>query len=408
MRLLGLPIIVCTILFCSVPVTPLAGPRAPRAKQRAKLKLKSNRNRNSSTTSKTASTCGPAKNINSYQKGKPNDFDIDPESSEEQLCDYTGELSGNVAVTHDMVLEALRNAELPMSASRKSVLPPGTSAVRQACLGLVGSRQPQRSSITVSAPRLTKLLTNYLDGPHGPGASVLQNFAYTSIQLNSNYAAKEHVDFNNLGPSIMIALGNFTGGRLNYGGTQHTVKETWLEFDGRELHSVEPFENERYSIVYFCNGAYAKSVSGELDVIADLGMRVSPLQQTLVSPAEARMGLDSISGEGRVLLVRGLAKGCQTTASRSDLSRFGGQVTRWVAACLEDGGIGTISNDDDATFPRFELRLHSTGNDSRVRAANTCFVVAPSKLDADAAADAFQATSDHRLVVEEYRPPVRD
>ncbi len=43
---------------------------------------------------------------------------------------------------------------------------------------------------------------------------VAPKFTYTSIQLNNGYSATMHVDGNNNGPSMLIALGNFTGGRI--------------------------------------------------------------------------------------------------------------------------------------------------------------------------------------------------
>merc|ERR1712060_908642 len=50
----------------------------------------------------------------------------------------------------------------------------------------------------------------------------------TTIQLNRNYAAREHVDRNNLGPSWIIACGNWTNGgdlwiRDNHGHAEHTM-----------------------------------------------------------------------------------------------------------------------------------------------------------------------------------------
>ena len=40
------------------------------------------------------------------------------------------------------------------------------------------------------------------------------DFYYTSIQLNRNYAAALHTDSNNRGHSFIVGLGNYTGGSL--------------------------------------------------------------------------------------------------------------------------------------------------------------------------------------------------
>ena len=40
------------------------------------------------------------------------------------------------------------------------------------------------------------------------------NFFNITMQLNRNYSARLHVDKNNHGPSYIIALGEYQGGRL--------------------------------------------------------------------------------------------------------------------------------------------------------------------------------------------------
>ena len=39
---------------------------------------------------------------------------------------------------------------------------------------------------------------------------------FTSVNVNKNYASKVHRDKNNLGPSVGLAVGSFTGGHLRY------------------------------------------------------------------------------------------------------------------------------------------------------------------------------------------------
>jgi hypothetical protein len=41
-----------------------------------------------------------------------------------------------------------------------------------------------------------------------------EQFTFTSIQVNKNYASALHVDRNNKGPSLIIGLGNYQGGQL--------------------------------------------------------------------------------------------------------------------------------------------------------------------------------------------------
>jgi len=62
------------------------------------------------------------------------------------------------------VLSALRQVSVPESSQRRGVMPPGVSAVRATCLGLVGSVAPFVSDHTRQAPRLVRLLNAYAEG----------------------------------------------------------------------------------------------------------------------------------------------------------------------------------------------------------------------------------------------------
>ena len=92
---------------------------------------------------------------------------------------------------------------------------------------------------------------------------------FTTISLNKNYAGRLHRDLGNTGPSIGVAIGPFTGGRLRFWagdsrrGSRSSVEQVRNEpsvlldirqgvvFDGNCAHEVEPFEGERYSLIFF-------------------------------------------------------------------------------------------------------------------------------------------------------------
>ena len=77
------------------------------------------------------------------------------------------------------------------------------------------------------------------------------DFQYTTIQVNKNVFCNPHVDKNNVGPSYIIALGDFTGGELVVEGTEFNIKNRWKKFDGRRAHWINPFKGTRYSLVFF-------------------------------------------------------------------------------------------------------------------------------------------------------------
>ena len=76
-------------------------------------------------------------------------------------------------------------------------------------------------------------------------------FKYTTIQVNKNVFCAPHVDKNNVGPSYVIALGDFTGGHIVVEGREKDIRNTFLKFDGTKGHWITPFKGTRYSIVYF-------------------------------------------------------------------------------------------------------------------------------------------------------------
>ena len=52
--------------------------------------------------------------------------------------------------------------------------------------------------------------------------------------------------------SLIVGLGDYSGGALVVEGTPHDIRYTPLTFDGwRERHWTLPFEGERFSLVWF-------------------------------------------------------------------------------------------------------------------------------------------------------------
>ena len=95
---------------------------------------------------------------------------------------------------------------------------------------------------------LTKEYIKYID----------DDFYYTSIQYNKNNQCKKHLDKNNVGVSLIIGLGDYTGGELilydenGENPVKHDIKNKPLKFNGSELyHETAPFEGERYTMVFY-------------------------------------------------------------------------------------------------------------------------------------------------------------
>ena len=67
------------------------------------------------------------------------------------------------------------------------------------------------SRFTKANPNMTKMLLQYYQQTKPKEETFFHN---TTMQLNRNYSARLHVDKNSHGPSYIIALGNYQGGRL--------------------------------------------------------------------------------------------------------------------------------------------------------------------------------------------------
>ena len=83
---------------------------------------------------------------------------------------------------------------------------------------------------------------------------------FGSIQINKNYRSAMHLDKNNLGPSYIMGLGDYTEGKLwglHMGAVD--VKEQWVQFDGNIAHCTLPFSGTRYSLIYFTHQRYGKA-----------------------------------------------------------------------------------------------------------------------------------------------------
>lgn len=82
------------------------------------------------------------------------------------------------------------------------------------------------------------------------------DFPFTSITVNQNFQCEKHRDKGNIGDSIVVAFGNYTGGELIlYEGEKegiHNICNRPIQDDFRKnLHSVAPFTGDRCSLVFY-------------------------------------------------------------------------------------------------------------------------------------------------------------
>ena len=104
-----------------------------------------------------------------------------------------------------------------------------------------------KSRISLEYPEIDALLKDFIN-------EIEPEFVYTTVTMNKNFKCLPHVDGKNVGKSWIIGLGDYSGGELNIEGVKHDIRGRWLKFNGSEKeHWVEPFEGNRYTLVYFNN-----------------------------------------------------------------------------------------------------------------------------------------------------------
>tara|TARA_R110000824_G_scaffold219413_2_gene406299 strand:+ start:934 stop:2199 length:1266 start_codon:yes stop_codon:yes gene_type:complete len=86
--------------------------------------------------------------------------------------------------------------------------------------------------------------------------SIDPDFRYTAITLNKNIVCEPHTDKFNKSPSLIVALGEYTGGNLfikkDEVVVKHNIKDKPLIFNGKDLHWNDKCEGERFSMVFYC------------------------------------------------------------------------------------------------------------------------------------------------------------
>jgi len=187
-------------------------------------------------------------------------------------------LSAGKKISDSDVTEVLEHWGFCENNNRLNVMPEGQKYVYSDTIGAIKQRTGTYCPTppTKRYPAFPKLLCKWLKDsqPKMDGRPLSCKFVCTAINLNCNYAGKRHRDGNNEGPSVIRAFGKFKGGRLRYfpkdterprpdvaslnardAVTLNLAKDTSV-FDGNRAHEVEPFEGERYSLVFFTASRY--------------------------------------------------------------------------------------------------------------------------------------------------------
>ena len=133
-------------------------------------------------------------------------------------------------------------------------------------------RQPMMKRMPSGANEVINLVADMLQAKD-------QDFTFTSIQLVVNARAQVHVDKGNVGPSLAVTLGPFSGGELCTHDPEPNsfpvgAPGVVTKFDGRKAHFILPFAGDRVSIIAFTHQAiYTAAARAHIDLLRRLRFR---------------------------------------------------------------------------------------------------------------------------------------
>jgi hypothetical protein len=128
----------------------------------------------------------------------------------------------------------------------RSALPDGSRSIAFGYVMKRIGRKFELSSITHKYPEIytqLKALINDIDS----------NFTYTSIQVNRNVICNPHKDKNNVGKSIIISFGDYSGCEFVIEDVIYNTHNQPISFDGSKLThwNTNELNGDKFSIVYY-------------------------------------------------------------------------------------------------------------------------------------------------------------
>jgi len=78
-------------------------------------------------------------------------------------------------------------------------------------------------------------------------------FAYTSIHLNNNVICPKHKDCNNVGDSLLVSFGDYSGCNIVVDGTEYDTNCKPIVFNGTllEHYNTNDLIGNKYSLIYY-------------------------------------------------------------------------------------------------------------------------------------------------------------
>lgn len=160
---------------------------------------------------------------------------------------------GEYNAAREALYDLLQEYTVPKIKSRKTVI---GSIGRTTNFGYGKTRSGYKQFVNNKEhPELLKAIVRY------GNLVVPKGFYYNGITLNHGVKAKKHIDGNNVGNSVIVGFGDYTGGDVlvyepdGSNPKQKDVKDKPLLFNGSIYpHQTTPFKGDRYTLIFFRQG----------------------------------------------------------------------------------------------------------------------------------------------------------
>jgi hypothetical protein len=110
-----------------------------------------------------------------------------------------------------------------------------------------------RSGTDVALSKASRRFPDMYEALFALGDELAPDFDFTSVHVNKNVVCPPHKDSNNVGPSMLVSFGPYTGCEVVVEGTQYDTRHTPHIFDGSALEhwNVPTLQGTKYSLVYY-------------------------------------------------------------------------------------------------------------------------------------------------------------
>lgn len=155
--------------------------------------------------------------------------------------------------------------------------------------------------------------------PHRPPSS--------TVVINKHAQFKPHKDSGagaGQSTSMIVGLGDYTGGELVVEGEPNNIRYTPLEFDGwQQLHWTLPFHGERFSVVWFTPNGCEQMVPTPTEIASAVGQTAAWKEEVSTAKAFDGGAASSSSAGGPSVQLRVDCNGKAVTMPSLGLGTFG-------------------------------------------------------------------------------------